>query len=139
MIHGKLLGSFKSAPVMGPTHTASDATSTFPIFQAPFDCTIVAVRAIYQTLVTGADTNTHHINIDTRTSAGATAVEIASRDHVNGEDAAANEVHTFTNTGTAAQLNLDEDAFVFVEYEEIGNGGAVVFTNTWFTVEYRAR
>ena len=134
-----VLGEMRSSPVTAPIiHVASDATSDFPIFVAPYPCYIVNVFAHYQDAVTGADTNSQNINIDTRTAAGASAVEIANRDHANGVNAAENEVHQFTFTGTTAQRTLTEGMIVMVEYEEVGTGSPTLGT-IYFHVEYRAK
>ena len=130
-----LLGQWVHPSGPLPVHAASDATNSYAIFKAPFDCRILEVQVHYDIAITGADTNTHHVNVDSRTSAFATPTERGNKDFTLAVDASADTVENIVSTA----FDLDEDACLSVEYEEIGDGGAVALGVLSFFVTYRAR
>ncbi len=98
----------------------SDITRLDTIFRAPFNCQITAVSYIPDAAITGADTNTRHVNIVDRGLDGLGTDEIANKDYTNGVDATAlnEEVLTMTSLNHV----LSEGDVVAAEFEEIGTG-----------------
>jgi len=113
-----------------PQQTASDATNYWASWVAPFALTITGIDYVPSDAITGANTNTNHINVD----ALAAGTEIANIDFVSGTDGAAGVASALTLTATTADLNLAAGAVVRVEVEEVGTGlgtalpaGVIVF------------
>jgi|TARA_Y100000310_G_scaffold90153_1_gene87420 hypothetical protein len=127
-------GTRREALTVLPTHAAGDATISYPVFRAEGAVIIENVNVVYPIAITGADTNTHHINLDTRTAAYATPTEIGNIDHTNGNDATANSVAALYETGTQA---LTDGMYLTVELEEIGTGGAVALGALGIQVDWR--
>lgn len=98
----------------------SDATRLDAIFRALFDCRITAVSYIPDAAITGADTNTRHVNILDRGLDGAGTTEIANKDYTSGIDATAlNEEVIVMSLPNHA---LSQGDVLAVQWEEIGTG-----------------
>lgn len=105
-----------------PSHLAATATEEYPVFVAPFPCLITGLAIIPQAAVTGADTNTTHLNVKNKGSAGSGTTEIANKDLVSGTNLAAFDLNTITLTGTTAQKTLAEGDVLSLEFEKVGTG-----------------
>lgn len=70
-------------------HAAGDATTSHVVFEAPWDCEIHKLRIIPAAAVTGANTNTFHLNLINRGTDGSGTTEIANRDYVSGTNESA--------------------------------------------------
>jgi len=110
-----ILGGFRQITRV-PAHAAATATESYPIFSAPFACSITAIKINPITAVTGADTNTTHLNIDDASG------EIADLDLTSGNDLTANVDNTIT-ISTATTLTKGQN--LELEFEKIGSGLAV--------------
>ena len=103
-----------------PAHAAATATEIVPIFKAPVACTVTAVNLITGAAITGADTNTTHVNLlDMGTGAGTD--ERANKDYVSGVDSAVGAtVALFSGSEfLAAGEKLG------IQLEKVGNGLAL--------------
>lgn len=69
-----------------PPVAAADATANFVVFEAPVNCKVEKVKVIPGAAVTGADTNTRHLNLINRGTNGAGAAEVANYDLTLGND-----------------------------------------------------
>jgi len=123
--------------VCGPmvVYTASDATVAKSIWVAPIDCVLEGVYLVAYAAITGADTNTTHVNVLDAGAAGTGTTEIGALDLVNGTDVVAAVPTSLIVTATA----MTAGDVLKVQYEEIGNGGAVtVDAGHLFLIRYRA-
>lgn len=109
-----------------PAHAAATATESYPIFSAPFDCVVTAVKINPITAVSGANTNTTHLNIDSASA------EIANLDLTSGNDLTANTDNTI---GSSLTTSLTEGANLELEFEKVGTGLAI--PAALVVVEYR--
>lgn len=116
-----------------PFHTASDATVSYPLLKANGAIVLESVDLICSQAFEGEDTNTHHINLDTRTTAYATPTEIANKDYTDAVDVAANGVEALFSTET----DMADGTFLSIEFEEIGTGGTTGFGSTTAVVSWR--
>lgn len=118
-----------------PAHTASDASSIHPILRVPDDKGIVveSVEIHYLNAVTGGNTNTHHVNVLTRSSAFAAVAEIAQKDFTLNVNAAAGSVEELLS----AEVEVAAGLFLAVQLEEIGNGGNVALGTLTVMAKWR--
>lgn len=130
-----LVGVHKSL-VKVVSHAAATATEQWPIFMAPFPCLVTAVKVVAQAAVTGADTNTTHLNIINKGSAGAGTTEIANRDLVLGTDLVGFGDTSIALTGTTAQKTLAEGDVLTLQHEKVGTG--LLVPELLVEVSYRA-
>lgn len=98
----------------------SDATRLDCIFRAPFNCQITAVSYIPDAAITGADTNTRHVNILDRGLDGLGVTEIANKDYTSGIDATALNEEVIVMS--LPNHVLTEGDVLAVQWEEIGTG-----------------
>lgn len=112
-----------TATARTPAIGTSDATSKSVIFRAPFDCRISAIKFIPDTAITGADTNTRHLNIQDEGAAGTGDAEIANKDYTDGVDVTALVADDITMS--SANHQLTEGDILTAEFEEIGTGQAL--------------
>jgi len=83
---------------------AADLTS--PIGVVPCDGTVVAVRYIPTTVLTGTDTNSRTINVYNRLATGAGTTLVATKAFVSGVNIAASAPGEITKSATAANLKV---------------------------------
>jgi len=99
-----------------PAHAAATATESYPVFSAPYACDINAIKVNPITAVSGANTNTTHLNFDTASA------EFANLDLTSGNDLTANIDNSVT-ISTATSLTAGQN--VEIEFEKVGTGLAV--------------
>jgi len=116
-----------SAPLIA--HAAATATETLPIFYAHHSCRIHKVVLVSGTAVTGANTDTTHINLQSIT--GVTATERANYDLTSGNNITANTPGGLYEPATP--LNLAAGDRLNIQYEKVGNG-LLVPSVTYFVV-----
>jgi len=105
--------------VGGIAHAAATATEYVVSWAAPFDCRLLAVYFIPAADVTGADTNTTHLNVDNKGSDGTGTTELGNKDLVNGTDLTGSDVNTIVSGLTT---DLSKNDVISVEAEKVGNG-----------------
>ena len=133
------LGSHRTEFVRLPQHAAGDATVFYPVMKVPDGKAIVveAVTLWPEDAVVGADTNTHHANCVSKTAAGGAGVEVANKDFVLGVGATAATPYDLTLTTTTANRKVTESYVIGIEYEKIGNGGAVALGDQLCSIRWR--
>lgn len=105
--------------VYHPGSAAGDATEEWPLVAFDKDATIHSVSWVPQTAVTGANTNTFHLNVRNLGSDGsATNTEIGNVDFVSGTDASALQETGIVTSDTA----VVEGDVVSVQRELVGTG-----------------
>jgi len=87
---------------------AGDTDVKHPIFRAPHKMKVLAVYAIFQTALTGADTNFVTPTVINAGTAGSGTDVIASKAYTSGVDAAALVPEALTLSGTPANLVIAE-------------------------------
>jgi hypothetical protein len=103
-----------------PTHAAATATENYPIFSAPFDCTIQSVIITPALAVTGVDTNYTNINLINRGTAGTTTTELANYDLELGNDLAIMDEYSLYAPATA--LSVSDGNVLAIQFEKVGTG-----------------
>lgn len=103
-----------------PGHAAATATEDFPVFYAPFACRVTAVRIVPGAAVTGANTNTTHLNLINRAADGAGTTEIANRDLTSGNDLTAFD--NYNLYAPATPLAVVAGGVLSLQYEKVGTG-----------------
>jgi hypothetical protein len=109
-------------PVQMALHLAATGTESRPLFHASeaHGVMIREVGYLPQDNITGADTNTTHINLDKRDTAGDNPVEKANKDYTSGvNETDYNYVSLYKPTGG---FKLVKGESLSVEYEKVGNG-----------------
>lgn len=122
-----LLGTWMSQEASAG-HSAATATEMNPIFVAPFDCKILAIYIAPITAVTGANTNTTHLNIH-----APGAVEIANLDLTSGNNLTADTINEIAIT---TATSLDKGDLLEIQFEKVGNG--LDIPKSIICVEYQA-
>lgn len=102
---------------------AGDATNYIASWVAPYKLKLTKVQFVPSDAVTGADTNTRHLNLDS--GAGALGTEIANIDFVLNTNGTAGTASALTLTSTTANLTLTADTVLRLESEKIGTGIAL--------------
>jgi hypothetical protein len=126
-------------PTRYPRVTSSMATFRVPIFVAPFDVEIGEVALINSTIVTGANTNTVHLNLIDGGAEGAGTTEVATRDLISGTDLIVGKTLLFDNIqGASAERFLAGGSFLELEAEEIGTGLGADIDEFMIIVVFRA-
>lgn len=113
---------------------SSAATNYIAVARVPFICTVTAVAVICSDAVTGANTNTVHLNLDSL----AAGTEIANIDLVSGTDLTAGVASALT-LGTLANRQLAAGAVLRLEQEEIGTGLGSAIAHGVVVVTIQAR
>jgi hypothetical protein len=114
-------------------HAAATATEDVGGWRAPAACTVAGVYLTFSAAVTGADTNTTHINIINRSTDGLGTTEVGNKDFVNGTNAVASAPLTITTTA----FDLAAGAVVAVQAEKVGTGLALPTGEINLIVKYR--
>lgn len=102
-----------------PAHGSADATTGHPIFRAPFDCTLTAVRIIAGADVTGQGTNYFNLNLINRGTSGTATTELANRDY---SGTAVTETRGVPRTLYSTATNLSAGTILEIEREKVGTG-----------------
>jgi len=112
---------FLQAPLAA--HASGGATEYIGSVVIPFDCVLKAAWVVPNAAVSGADTNTVHLNLDDKGPSGATSTELANLDLTSGEDLTAcakNAISTSLSTAMTAGDTLA------LEAEKIGTGALAI-------------
>ena len=105
-----------------PPVAAADATADFVVFEAPVNCKVEKVKVIPGAAVTGADTNTRHLNLINRGANGAGTTEIANYDLTSGNDAG---VAGLVLYAPPSPLAVVQGTQLALQVEKVGNGIAL--------------
>lgn len=133
-IHG-----LQVSTVVLPTLASSAATINYDIFYAFHDVEVHGIIIACSGAVTGADTNTVHINIDEMSTADV-ATERVTYDLTSGNDlTTADKPYELFSTslagGSDSVITLSAGEYLRWEYEEIGTGlGAAIGNMTVFVL-----
>tara|TARA_Y100000310_G_C20398739_1_gene676377 strand:- start:196 stop:603 length:408 start_codon:yes stop_codon:yes gene_type:complete len=125
--HFKPIGN-KTVTANTPFVAAATATENHPLLLCEYDMELVEVEILTATTVTGANTNTKHLNLEDSTT------EIATRDLVSGTDLAVGETQLFDGTSSERFMSLAD--YLSVEIELIGTG--IDIPPLAFVITYRA-
>ncbi|MEK6711647.1 MAG: hypothetical protein AABZ64_13820 [Nitrospinota bacterium] len=101
---------------------AADASKTHVIFEAPVSCKIEKVKIIPGAAITGANTNTKHLNLINRGTNGAGAAEIANYDLTLGNDIG---VAGLVLYAPASPLAAAQGTQLGLQVEQVGTGQAL--------------
>ena len=101
-------------------HAAATTTEVTVVWVAPFAAKVSAVRVIWNAAITGADSNTTHINVQNRGTAGTGTTELGAVDYVNGTDAALGA--TIDLYTPASPLAVAAGTKIAIQHEKVGNG-----------------
>jgi hypothetical protein len=119
----RAVSGWQSIQVAYPQIVTSEATVRRPIWVAPFDTELGEVGIINSTIVTGANTNTVHLNLIDGGLEGAGTTEIATRDLVSGTDLIVGKTLLFDNIqGASAERFMALGTILELESEEVGTG-----------------
>jgi hypothetical protein len=110
-----------TAPIRA--HAAATATELVGIFRAPFACKIISVEILWDAAITGADTNTTHVNLHNRGTAGTGTTELGNIDYVSGTDAAAFVAEDLYSPATP--LEVAEGVILAIQLEKVASGLAL--------------
>ncbi len=113
-------------------HAAATATERVNIFEVPFKAKVRAVYIRPDAAITGADTNTTHVNLLNGGTAGTGTTELGAKDFVAGTDAAIGE--KLTLYAPASKLAVDAGTLLVIQFEKVGSGLALPQFSV--TVEY---
>jgi len=102
--------------------TAAGTDKSYPVVVVPFKSVVVDCKIIFDTAVTGADTNTFTATLLNGGAAGTGTTSVATGAYTNGNDAAALTPETLTNSGTSANLNLAADDVLVYKSDQAGTG-----------------
>ena len=106
-----------------PAHLAATATEEWPVFRAPFACTLKKLDIVPQAAVTGDNTNRTNLNIVNKGNAGSGTTEVANLDLATGTNLTAfDSTNIPLNTTYASGVTLAEGDVVTIQQEKIGTG-----------------
>jgi len=105
-----------------PPVAAADPTADFVVFEAPVNCRIEKVKVIPGAAVTGADTNTRHLNLVNRGANGAGAAEVANYDLTSGNGLG---VAGLVLYAPAVPLAVVQGTQLALQIEKVGTGIAL--------------
>jgi len=106
-----------------PPVAAADLSVEFPVFEAPFACRARKVVTVAGAAVTGADTNTRHLNLINKGTDGAGVTELANRDYVAGTNSVKGDEENLY--APATYLALAVGTVLHIQSERIGTGQAL--------------
>ncbi len=104
-------------------HAAATVTELVNIFQAPFTCAIRSVHIRPDAAITGADTDTTHVNLLNGGTVGTGTTELGNIDFTSGTDGAVGELLELF--APATPLALAAGALLKLQLEKVGNGLAL--------------
>tara|TARA_Y100000310_G_scaffold6456_1_gene7260 strand:- start:84 stop:524 length:441 start_codon:yes stop_codon:yes gene_type:complete len=114
---------------------SSEATKRLPMWVVPHRAKVVEVFLINSTAVTGADTNTVHLNLINGGLEGAGTTELAARDLVMGTDLDVGKTSLYA---PASALFTAAGTMLELESEEIGTGLGSDINALLIWIVYRA-
>jgi hypothetical protein len=123
----ELLGKHKFT-VNLPAAAAADATVILGVWRAPYKCVVNLLTHVPGSTITGADTNTAHLNVQL-----AAGTEIANRDYTNGVNGTPAAPLAVSLTGTTAQKTLAAGDALLFQREKVGTG--LAFPNSVVEIE----
>lgn len=106
-----------------PAHAAATATEIVPIFEAPAAVKIEKVKIIPAAAITGADTNTTHVNLLNLGANGAGVTELAAKDYVSGVNSTIAQTHELY--APASPLAIAAGVKLGIELQKVGTGLAL--------------
>lgn len=114
-------------------HAAATATETLTVFKTPCRAKLKAVKWIPDTAITGANTNTTHINIINRGTDGTLTTEIANKDWTSGVNTTAFGEVSIYAPAAGSELQVSLNHIISCTFEKVGTGldlpkGTFVFT-----------
>lgn len=101
---------------------AADASEDFVVFVSDRKAVLRRVSWVPHDDVTGANTNTFHLNVINRGSDNTGTTELANIDYVSGTDASTNIEEVFT---AAADTQVSAGDVIVVQRELVGTGQAM--------------
>lgn len=116
------------------SHAAATATELSFVWVAPFAAKVRAVRVIWDAAITGADTNTTHVNLINADVEGDGTDELANIDYTSGTDAVAGA--TIDLYAPASPLAVAAGTKLVIQHEKVGNG--LLIPSGLVIVEYEA-
>lgn len=127
---------------VGECYVLGQATAgtvdNWPVFRAPFPCTVEAVYWIPSAAVTGAATNNFALQAINRGAAGAGSTGVTTaKTYASGTNSAANVAEALALSATAADLNLA--AGDVLDFVRTVNGTGLASPDGRVEVHYRAR
>lgn len=124
-----MAGTFR-IQVPARTHAAATATEKLCLFIPEKAVRITAMYHVPDVAITGADTNTTHLNILDGGTDGTGTTEKANIDYVSGTDATALTTNDFSITA----FNLDAGDSLILQYGKVGTG--LLIPEGWIIIEY---
>lgn len=122
MFHSDLQGVV-TEQVTTIAHAAATATEYVGSWEAPKNIKLISVEWRPSAAITGADTNTTHLNLDDAGTGGAGTTELGNIDYTDGVNAAAGEVESFYAPSSPAEYS--EGNLFKLQAEKVGNGIAI--------------
>lgn len=119
-LQGDVIGHEFLTQAFVPATAAADATIGHPVFIAPRDVEILEVSIIPQAAVTGADTNTKHLNLRNRGADGTGTTELANYDLTSGNNLSNHDEKSLYAPTTP--LAIADGVVLQLEVEKIGTG-----------------
>lgn len=120
-----------------PGNATAGTADEWPLFVAPFNCTVTAVTFTAVAAVTGAATNNFALTCRNRGAAGTGTTAVASLTFGSGTNATAFVPKAVTLSATAADLNLT--AGDVLTAEKLVNGTGLAMPKGAYTVEFKVR
>lgn len=119
-----------------PVLASSAATRRICIFVAPYACEVGQVSIMNSnSAITGANTNTVHLNLINGGPEGAGTTQIAARDLVLNTDLDIGKTLLYDSLTSPTQL--DEGDMLELEFEEVGTGLGVAIDELLLGILYR--
>ena len=131
-----ILGWYSVDSGMMPSVVATPAaTLLYPLYVADFECELGEVSMITSDaskgVLTGANTNTIHVNLLDGGAEAAGTTELANIDFVSGTNLAVGKTILFQESvhlgGSHGEAHLDPGDILQIQYEKIGNGHSAIF------------
>jgi hypothetical protein len=125
----------QTAICYAPSHAAATATESYPIFTAPFDCSVTNILVVPAAAVTGAATHYTKLQVVNRGTAGSDTTTLGTYALSNGNNLAImDEYSPYT---PASGLSVSDGNVLALEFEKVGNG--ILVPALLIQVTYRAR
>jgi hypothetical protein len=100
-------------------HAAATATEDIAAFVAPYACRVKAVGFVPFASVTGANTNTTHLNVINRGSAGVGTTAVTNYDLISGNNLTGLDVKWISSALTTSLAEYD---VLVLQAEKVGSG-----------------
>lgn len=106
-----------------PSHAAATATEEWPVFRAPFACTLKKLDIVPQAAVTGDNTNRTNFNILNKGASGSGTTEVGNLDLALGTNLTAfDSTNLPLNATYVSGVVLAEGDVVTIQHEKVGTG-----------------